>query len=615
MDDSLQETLDQFARMTREDEEKSAPLVGELIPANDDVIDEDPPPEGIEGDFIAAGENITESEETPEPSSFSEFWSYSPRTGKIEINLRKVGRYLSDMGFGLYKSTAVRTDKPVIFRDVNNVLELHDPRTVKNALAESVEERFDDDDVIDKVLRMSRDSVLSALDMIGVYSMDGFDGTTKLSLAMDDAKTCYLPFKNGVVVITADSIELQDYSVLADTKVWQSAFIPHDITLKKKSDRRTSRGRDTFRDFIHLALKKDVDPSVDDLNYGYDKGADSEEYLSRKTAFETSYGYLIHNYNPPDDAKVVILADVESTAKKAEGRNGKTLAHETLQYYKKMVTIDGRTDLRSASSDSARFNFSHVTLDTKLVVINDLETERIDLKQFFSQITDDFVVQDKNKSKFVIPKDKKPKMSINTNYILQGSGESYSGRQFIVEFGNYFNRAHKKKLKPADILGTRIGKDGFDKDDWDAFYAYGFECVQNYLKNGLVEAVNTSYERKKLVSDVEGPYGSGETVDFLEKWCETERVKNAYHIDGIAEEELFRLFQESRGVPSFAIDELPKKDKEIFYASVFKFCGAKDGYEYNAHLASKGNSRHLRRDRKGPRGAQKSFVRITHRDD
>ena len=49
----------------------------------------------------------------------------------------------------------------------------------------------------------------------------------------------------------------------------------------------------------------------------------------------------------------------------------------------------------------------------------------------------------------------------------------------------------------------------FDQSDWNDSYNYGFACVQEYLRDGLVESDMSTYQLKTIIGTVEGSEGSG----------------------------------------------------------------------------------------------------------
>ena len=149
-----------------------------------------------------------------------------------------------------------------------------------------------------------------------------------------------------------------------------------------------------YSNFITYALKRDIEPSRDGENNILD-GTGSVEYQKRFDAFETGFGYLLHSYNPPDEARIVIFIDADSSPKKVNGENGKSVAMEAVKHFKQTVFLDGKTFHNSG--DAKRFNFSLVKPDTRFCYINDLNPD-FDLTGIFSQITDDMTVEGKRPS-------------------------------------------------------------------------------------------------------------------------------------------------------------------------------------------------------------------------
>tara|TARA_B110000196_G_C20601554_1_gene411023 strand:+ start:270 stop:554 length:285 start_codon:yes stop_codon:yes gene_type:complete len=74
--------------------------------------------------------------------------------------------------------------------------------------------------------------------------------------------------------------------------------------------------------------------------------------------------------------------------------------------------------------DSSRFNFSNIKIDTGFIFIDDLNPD-FDLTIKFNGTSDDMNIEVKGTNKLVIPKEKKPKMGITTNYIITGVESSF----------------------------------------------------------------------------------------------------------------------------------------------------------------------------------------------
>ena len=82
------------------------------------------------------------------------------------------------------------------------------------------------------------------------------------------------------------------------------------------------------------------------------------------------------------------------------------------------------------------FPFGNVKLTTELVHIDDA-TSKFDFEKFFNHITGDFEVRKMGRVD-VIPAKSAPKITICSNHPVQGSGNSYSRRQFLVAIGNFY---------------------------------------------------------------------------------------------------------------------------------------------------------------------------------
>ena len=547
------------------------------------------------------------------------FWTESP----FQINSNRLVRFLGEIGFGQYQTSEGRTTNKSLIRITDKVIQLHDVNSMKKILIDHVQTdstlpETTKDTVLDKLVRMNPSTLGTYSISLPVWSQQGFEGSSVLKTMVDTETTCHLPFKNGVVVIEkgdSSSIgELKSYDILGDNYIWESSIIPHEITTDEGNlINRPENG--LFSEFVKFALQTDLEPNIEEHKPYQYKHFDNEnidetkrkKYLDAWNAFVTGYGYLIHNYNSPDDMKMVVFVDMESSSTRAEGRNGKSLTMKTIEQYKKTTFIDGKS-FRKSLNDSSRFNFSNVTVDTKLVIINDLNPD-LDLTQLFSQITDDFTIEGKGTNKIVIPREKKPKMSCNTNYVISGSGASYDGRQHIVEFGNYWNKCERMRIKPKDILGKKICDHEFSDKDWDDFFKFGIYCIQRYLNEGLIVAPNTEYQRKNFVQLVEGESGTGDLVNWIEEWCNTERKTWDYHVEGISENDLYTRFRDDRP------DLMMEWDPQRFHTAVYDFAVNADGYDYNPHKSSLGNTKTKRRWRKGSVGKQENYVLITHCDD
>lgn len=539
------------------------------------------------------------------------FW-YVETTEKkqtLKFNSLKMSRFLKINGWGYFQTHDSRTAKKELFHNDNGILRLHDIDTARRwvqKLIEEVDEKHflpdgalyvEDADqflILDAWISVSSTIFSNVLRTLTHFSEEGFADTETINLFRDEYNAAHIQFKNGIVRVTADSIDLIPLdSIKEKGAIWESEQLRKDITIEKVSR------MGLFEKFCERAFHNRKS------NTRFEGMVESEFQLdeAQYRGMRLAYGYLIHGYKQLDELKCILLIDSEGTYDKPEGRNGKSLITSSLNHFKKMVTIAGRQWM----SDD-KFVYSDVTPETRLVLINDV-TPAFGFDKLFNIVTDDMQVEGKGTNKKVIPKEKSPKIAITTNEVLAGIGGSYEGRQHIVEMGNFWNRVNKAKEKPSDSkhMGKMLFGADFNDEDWNQFYNFGFRCVQEFLRDGLIQAENQEYKKKALVKEIEGAGGDGDVTTWMMEWIETKRTSaDGYSNEtGISEEDLYSQFAREN------IDIQSAWDAKRFRKSFFAFISNSPSYEYNEHLSSKGDSLSNRRWLVGSAGEQKRHIKIT----
>ena len=145
------------------------------------------------GDYVTIG--------SKQPTNYP-FWNE-----KTAINARKFVRFLEDLGFGQYQASPGRTANKDLIRRLNNVIQIHDPMSMRRVVSEYIENDDDldpdtKDNVLDKIARKTKSSLETNCNDLTVWSQQGYDGTKTLKIMSDTATQCFIPFENGVVVIS-----------------------------------------------------------------------------------------------------------------------------------------------------------------------------------------------------------------------------------------------------------------------------------------------------------------------------------------------------------------------------------------------------------------------------
>jgi hypothetical protein len=313
------------------------------------------------------------------------------------------------------------------------------------------------------------DKVLSALheniDRLFTKKKLAFIPEKEILILRDDKDTAFLPFKNGVLHITKDGHELIDYQ--DDTLIWKHQVI--DRSFKKDS------GGD-FEQFIR--------------NTSSYPGLNQNDYKAKINTI----GYLLHTYKDPSEAKCVVLTDAsllldDHNMDHVNGQTGKSVFCEALGYVRNLVRCDGK-NIRIGLD---RFALQNIKRDHQLILFDDAKKD-FRFENLFHMITGGLTIEGKNKPKFSIPFKEAPKLIITTNYPFEGDGESYRGRQHVLEFSDFYNTRNK----PMMVHGKRFFDD-WDGTEWNKFDTFMAGCLQQYLREGkLTQNRSQNYELKKL---------------------------------------------------------------------------------------------------------------------
>ena len=307
----------------------------------------------------------------------------------------------------------------------------------------------------------------------------------------DDKNNCYIYFRNCYLQVTAAGVVKKNYEDLTGY-IWTEQMIDFDY---HESD--YSEG--DFFQFISLSMNSyllGADGPVFKME-GDEKEVTEEDLElahKRMQAVATGIGYMLHGWKDPSNCKALVAVD-KSKSKHGEpnGRTGKSLLAKGFNKMIPTCTIDGPN-----FKFDKDFAFQRVNVDTKLINFNDV-TRNFDFNKLFGMITEEFSFEKKRLDAITIPFKDSPKFYVSTNFTLKGEGESNIGRQFIIEFGNYFTSAKT----PVTVFGKRFF-DEWDEVEYCRFYAFMVSCIRAYLNNGLVDFPMDSYAERKLI-DMAGP--------------------------------------------------------------------------------------------------------------
>jgi hypothetical protein len=287
----------------------------------------------------------------------------------------------------------------------------------------------------------------------------------------DTAHESFIYYQNAVVKTTKDSIEVLDYSDVSDL-IWTNQVIKRDIQIKDESE-------GVFKTFIWKV-----------------SGENPDRYYTLKSVI----GYLMHSYQNEAKPKAIIFNDEMISEDIPNGGSGKGLIHRAIGHIKNIVIEDGKKfDAKS------QFAYQKVNKDTQIFLMDDVP-KHFNFESLFSIITEGMTIEKKGQDAYQIPFKESPKISITTNYTINGSGASHERRVFEVEIANYFN----ENLTPEMEFGHLFFAE-WNETEWAKFDNFMIRCVQFFLKNGLVQSDKVNLKLRKFKNEV-----GTEFIEFME---------------------------------------------------------------------------------------------------
>jgi len=387
--------------------------------------------------------------EIKENIEHEDFWFYdedSKGNTKIKIDPLRYKLFLENSGFKKYYPNNNQSVKSNwVYIESNKVVET------------SVEKMKDY--VLDYLLQNRKNDVWSyCAGYQNLFSENYLTilGSIELMLLKDKKDTSYIAFNNGILEIKKDSAKIVDY-IDIDGYVWKSHIVNRDYTCVKNND-------NDYKKFIH------------NISNGH------------PLAIECTIGYLLCNYKNKVNNKAVILND-EVMTDNPEGGTGKGVFIQGIKQIRKVSILDGKT-----FDDKKSFPYQTVSPETSILVFDDVK-KNFDFESKFSIVTEGLTLERKGKDAVKLPVEDSPKMVISTNYAIRGEGNSHDRRRHEIEIAQYYG----KNKTPYDDFGRQLFDDWND-DDWIRFDNYMVECIQKFLKHGLIVQESNNKEKRRFIS-------------------------------------------------------------------------------------------------------------------
>lgn len=213
------------------------------------------------------------------------------------------------------------------------------------------------------------------------------------------------------------------------------------------------------------------------------------EDIQHLVAKLASIGYMLMSCKDRSVSRAVVAMDGrQSEVGQSNGRSGKSIVGELFKQVLPTTYIDGK----KKDIEGDNFLWDGVTEKTKAVFMDDVRTN-FGLEFLFANITGDWQVNNKGGGRMTIPFQQSPKLYITTNHALNGSGSSFIDRQWLIAFSDYYNDQHK----PIDDFGC-LFFDEWEFEQWNLLWNLLADCVQIYLRFGVVQSPSDRIETRQL---------------------------------------------------------------------------------------------------------------------
>ena len=335
------------------------------------------------------------------------------------------------------------------------------------------------------------------------------------NLHKDKHDAIYIPFKNGVCMITKDGAQMIDYDsdeieFFIGTESQEHTF--ENVDFMKRG----------IGDFERFAIYAIIGRATNEL---------TEEELKKVLALNSTIGYLISNYKNPAFSPAIILSDEDADDVARKGGRGKSLITEAIRKIRGAIFRDG-----------AKFEtgYRHVYADLELyhdIFILDDVLPGFNFNALYTDITGDVRVEKKGTHPVTISFKDAPKFVITTNFAVRHDGSADStNRRFIEMKLTYFWNIDNT---PEKFFGRRFFED-WDNKEWQLFYEYLAACSKQFLTTGLIpieyEKNNDNYiayfsnevvleEFERLLQEMKYK-GDFTVTDFLKKYKENSLFRN-----------------------------------------------------------------------------------------
>ncbi len=410
------------------------------------------------------------------------FWYYEKSRLKID-NLKFTNFLHNELGYALYTSS-VEKKKPILklYYEVHQVTRIESNDFIKNDVRIWLKKNIDDDGL--------RDEILSGLIVNGdkLFSEKIYEWLPPASFKTftDTKEFAYFFFRNGIVRVSSETIDLIDYRSLPDGYfIWQDRIKNKEFDIEILKDDEFIYLQSSWAKFVRRICG--ILPDDDHLTIS-EISSTNRESANRFLSTMTCLGYLLHAYKDPSRPWSVIIQE-DTSIDSAGGGSGKQIINNSLKTLRNVIEEDGKQ-----LDVTKQFAFQGISEETDIYILDDVK-KNFKIEPMYRMITNDMTVEVRNVGRKHIAFESSPKIVFTTNYDLISSDANHLARRIkLLLVHCYFG----PKRIPKSELGMLL-TDEWDKEQWTLFFNFMFNCTMLYLKSSIIEVGKTAAMKEKAV--------------------------------------------------------------------------------------------------------------------
>jgi hypothetical protein len=339
----------------------------------------------------------------------------------------------------------------------NKILKYFQKEEIPNFLRKFVRKDVAQNEVLMCIAHKWKNKILDYMQL-----MDG----QEIQYHRDTADATYIPFENGVLKITKDSLKMLDYS---DDEI---GFFPEGIESMNHKfiilPEGSIKHEGKFKRFTRYAIVGNDKP-ISEL---------TDKEKSDFKAVCSAVGYLINSHKKSSEAYCIILSDEGSNDIANAGGRGKTLLLEMISKVRTRL-YKGKNDWRKDDKFALAGLQKHNTL-----IVHDDVPAGYDWIANYTLITGDMEVQPKYVNPFTLKFKESPKIVVTTNNAVRYNEDADSTNRRYREYK--FSKFWNINRTPSEYFGGGDFFDDWSEQDWQEAFDFLVECVQIYLNEGLI---------------------------------------------------------------------------------------------------------------------------------